>query len=132
MPILAWDCAHGDAPTVPLPCASVVAIAPDDDSVDSNDVGIIGSGTITSFGPCSASITKNVHFPTGVTIVNGPNLLTLTGSNRTTTHPSVGTYQCAGDDVWREINFNASSVGLLENRVAALEHEVAELRATLK
>lgn len=124
---MSWECAHGDAPTVPLACAAVVAIAPDDDSVDSNSVSIVGSGSITSFGPCAAPVTKRVYFPSGVTIVNGPNLLTLTGADRTTTDGAVGTYSSAGDDVWRELDFQWSSVSAYENRINVLELQISEL-----
>jgi hypothetical protein len=51
MSTVPWSCATGDAPPVTLPCAATVAIAPADDSVDTNKVIITGTGTINSLGP---------------------------------------------------------------------------------
>jgi len=56
MSTVPWACAAGDAPPVTLPCAATVAIAPPDDSVDTNNVVITGTGTIYSFGPSPMAI----------------------------------------------------------------------------
>lgn len=53
MSVVPWDCAAGDPAPVTLPCAATVALAPDDDSVDTNKVIITGNGTISSFGPAA-------------------------------------------------------------------------------
>jgi hypothetical protein len=50
LPILQSRGAHGEAPAVSLECAETLAIAPLDDSIDSNLVRIEGGGTIASFG----------------------------------------------------------------------------------
>ena len=56
MSTVPWACAAGDAPPVTLSCAATVAIAPPDDSVDTNNVVITGTGTIYSFGPSPLAI----------------------------------------------------------------------------
>ena len=139
MPILAWTCAHGDSPSVSIPCAATVAIAPDDDSVDTNQIIVSGTGTISSFGPCSTPITKRVAFSPGVTLKHGPNMVLLTGNaDRVLSLPGVGTYMTAGGTgIWTEINFAftgyidplGDQVATLEQQVAALQSEVATLQS---
>jgi hypothetical protein len=130
LPILSWTCAHGDAPAVTIPCAATVAIAPDDNSVDTNQVIVSGTGTITSFGSCSTPITKRVYYGAGVTLINSASLVLLAGANRTTSAPSIGTYSTAGDGVWREELFSvAGAVESLEAEIAALQAEITALQS---
>jgi hypothetical protein len=112
MPIVPWECAHGDAPTVTLPCASTVAISPLDDSVDTNKVVITGTGSIYSFGP-GPLVTKQVTFePIGGSIVleNSSSLVLLGFQNRTINNPGIGTYCCDGAGNWTEESFTDTSV----------------------
>lgn len=131
MPILAWTCAHGDSPSVSIPCAATVAIAPDDDSVDTNRVIITGTGTISSFGPCSTPITKQVYLGANVTLVNSADLMLLSGANRTTSAPSVGTYSTdGGTGIWREESFVvAGATESTEAQIAALQAEITTLQS---
>jgi hypothetical protein len=105
-----FSCAVGDSPTVTLQVAATVALAPPDDSVDTNHVLISGTGTISSFGvgAVGVPITKEVHFkPSGgnITVVNGAALVLIGGVNRTVAHDSVGTYHWDGVGKWSERSF---------------------------
>jgi hypothetical protein len=124
--IIAWQSAFGDAPTVTLPCAATVALAPPDDSVDSNKIVVTGTGTITSFGPAPGfqyigfdqdiqsdvfveiGVTKQVMFePSGGSIIltNGPALKLLGGLSRTIINKSIGVYACDLAGNWLEESF---------------------------
>jgi collagen type I/II/III/V/XI/XXIV/XXVII alpha len=125
MGIVPWQCAQGDSPSVVLPCASEVDLAPLDDSVDTNKVVITGSGTITSFGNCprdlsgDADLNENFGNPVAVTkkvvfeptasmhiiLTNGTNLLLLGNVNRTIATKSIGVYSCDVNGVWTEESF---------------------------
>jgi hypothetical protein len=128
MPIVAWQCAQGDAPSVTLPCAATVALAPPDNSVDTNKIIISGSGTITSFGPppgpqindptappVAVGITKQVTFePTStsspIVLTNSPPTLVLIGNaSRTIVAKSIGTYCCDAVGNWTEESFGPAA-----------------------
>ena len=115
MPLVDWECALGDAPSVSLPAAATVAIAPLDDSVDTNHVTITGNGTIASLGP-GPLITKQITFvpDAGLTIVltNSLSLQLLGSVDRTIGTKSFGTYICDGNGNWTEELFvNAADPG---------------------
>ena len=137
MPVIPWECAHGDPPPAVLSCAATVDLAPADDSVDTNTVQVTGSGSISSFGPGAGIwITKRVQFPAGITLINGANLNLLTGANRVTSHSSYGVYRCDPTGVWTEISFNTAAVGLMMAddvgaRLEALESRVGQIENRL-
>lgn len=111
MPIVPWQCALGDAPAVTLPVAATVAIAPPDNSVDTNKVTISGTGTISSFG-AAPLVTKDVTFlPVGGTIVltNSLALQLLGATSRTITGQCFGRYASDGTGNWVEIGFAATA-----------------------
>ena len=129
MPILQWRCAHGEAPAVTLACARCVAIAPLDDTVDTNAVRIKGEGAIESFGE-GPPIVKRVMFAAGITLIhNPPRLELLTGRNRVITSPAVGLYACAGGDAWYEVHFTMTGAHELSRRLDELEQRLAALEA---
>jgi hypothetical protein len=129
VPILQWRCAHGEAPPVTLACARCVAIAPLDDTVDTNAVRIKGEGIIESFGE-GPPIVKRVMFASGITLKhNPPRLELLTGRNRVITEPAVGLYACAGGDAWYEIQFSMTGAGELSRRLDAIERRLAAIEA---
>jgi hypothetical protein len=129
VPILQWRCAHGEAPAVTLACARRVAIAPLDDTVDSNAVRITGEGVIASFGE-GPPIVKRVMFAAGITLEhNPPRLELLTGRNRVITEPAVGLYACAGGDAWYEIQFSMTGAGELSRRLDEIERRLAAIEA---
>ena len=126
MSTVPWDCAQGDAPAVFLPCAATVALAPPDDSVDTNIVIVTGSGTITSFGPSpqaqqgldengvllptvAVGCTKVVVFEPSssstIVLTNGAQLALLGAVNRTISNRSIGTYTVDNDNNWIEQSF---------------------------
>ena len=114
MQIVPWVCALGDAPPVTLPVAATVAIAPPDDSVDTNKIIISGNGTISSFGATAPLVTKDVTFnPTGgtITLVNSAQLVLLGGSNRIISAQSFAKYASDGLGHWQEISFSSSTTG---------------------
>jgi hypothetical protein len=136
-----WNTAHGEAAPVWLQVASMVPLAPMDDSVDTNTVVIEGAGTITSFGDCQNVVLKRVKFvplvmagmaddraPSAtILLVNSPQLNLLSGQQRSISKVSYGMYQCDGDDNWNEVYFvqqGAALVTELEERLAALEAKV--------
>jgi hypothetical protein len=141
MPFAPWKCAHGEAEAALLRCASITALAPDDDSVDTNTVIIEGAGTINSFGPSSQVVMKRVKFvplvlrgaderalPT-ITLVNSPQLNLLSGQQRSISKPSYGNYFSEGDGTWDEIYFvqqGSALVSELEERIAALEQRLEQ------
>ena len=128
--------AVGDAPSVSLPAAATVNIAPPDDSVDSNRVIITCSGTISSFGvavgaltrfqydpdpedvACTddiITVTKSVEFipDAGQTITlkhNPPYLNLLGGVDRVIKSHSFGEYQSDTQGWWWETAFSQSTV----------------------
>jgi hypothetical protein len=128
--VFTHDCAHGDAASVTLQCADVVALAPLDDSVDTNFVHIEGMGTITSFGE-GPRITKRVLFlPTDgatITLVNSPALVLLAGKQRIIRGTAHGEYICDGEGRWIESYFAETGVLAVEHRIDELERRMAEL-----
>jgi hypothetical protein len=129
VPILQWRCAHGEAPALTLACAPCLAIAPLDDSVDTNAVRILGEGIIESFGE-GPPIVKRVMFAAGVTLKhNPPRLELLTGRNRVITVPAVGLYACAGGDAWYEIQFSMTGAGELSRRLDEIERRLMAIEA---
>ena len=132
MPILRWRCAHGEAPPVTLACARRVAIAPLDDSVDTNAVRIKGEGTIESFGE-GPPVVKRVMFAAGITLNhNPPSLELLTGRDRIITSPAVGLYACIGGDAWYEIQFTMSGHDEPSRRIDELEQRMTSLEAVIE
>ena len=131
MPILRWRCAHGEAPAVTLACPhnGRLAIAPLDDSVDSNAIRIKGEGRIEAFGE-GPPVVKRVMFAAGVTLVhNPPRLELLTERDRIITSPAVGLYACAGGDAWYEVHFTMTGDREPSRRIAELERRLAEIEA---
>lgn len=136
-----WFTAHGEAAPAWLACDTTVALAPDDDSVDTNSIVIEGTGIINSFGTCSKYVLKRVKFvplvlrdaderavPT-ITLVNSTNLNLLSGQQRSIKGPSFGMYLCDGSDSWSEVYFvqqGSALINELEERVAALEARLKE------
>jgi hypothetical protein len=132
LPILLWRCAHGEAPAVTLTCAETVAIAPPDDSVDSNIVHITGDGWISSFGE-GPTVTKRIIFDAGITLEhNPPQLELLTGADRTITTPAIGLYACDGKGRWREVHFTATGAAELSRRLDRIEQRLAAIEQHLK
>lgn len=132
MPALVWECAHGDSPPVVLENDTTVDISPPDDSVDSNMVQITGNGHIRNFGLGPGFwITKRVEFlGNNVTLVDGPNLVLLTGANRSISGPAYGTYRCDSTGVWTEISFNnfgAMSMEDVKAKLQDLEARISQL-----
>ncbi|HKD77305.1 MAG TPA: hypothetical protein VKB76_17505, partial [Ktedonobacterales bacterium] len=138
MALQPWECAHGEQPSIVLPCAATVVLAPSDDSVDSNSVTITGSGTINSFGPApvvnlpeddptttdpdadpiwlptAIDITKKVTFlpNTGQTITlhHNPPIMNLLGhGDRAITAKAFGEYHCDANGNWQETQYFADS-----------------------
>ena len=131
MPILQWRCAHGDALPVTLTCAETVAIAPHNDSVDSNIVRIAGCGIIEWFGD-GPPITKRVIFGPGIVLVhNPPRLELLTDADRSIAALSVGTYSCDGAGNWREVHFTSTGAAELSRRLDLLEERLARVERML-
>lgn len=127
MPILQWRCAHGDAPPVTLACAKTVALAPHDDSVDSNIVRISGCGVIEWFGN-GPPVTKRVVFGPGIVLVhNPPRLELLTDADRSTAALSVGTYSCDGNGNWLEVHFTSTGAAEMSRRLDDLEQRLARV-----
>ncbi|WFU19442.1 hypothetical protein [Bradyrhizobium sp. CB3481] len=132
MPILQWRCAHGDAPAQTLSCAETVAIAPLDDSVDSNIVRISGCGTIAWFGDGPA-ITKRIIFGPGIVVVhNPPRLELLTDADRHISALSIGIYSCQGSGNWLEIHFTSTGAAELSRRIDAMEQRLATIERRLR
>jgi hypothetical protein len=114
-----------------LACARCVAIAPLDDSVDSNAVRIKGEGVVESFGE-GPPVVKRVMFPAGVTLVhNPPRLELLTGEDRHITAPAVGLYACAGGDAWYEVHFTMTGRDELSRRIEALERRLTDIEGAI-
>jgi hypothetical protein len=124
LPILRWRCAHGETPAVTLEAGPVVALAPPDDSVDSNVVNIQGSGIIGWFGQASW-VTKRVIFVPGITLWhNPPQLDLLTGANRVISEIAIGIYSCDGDGNWIELQFTETGARELSRRLDAIEERL--------
>jgi hypothetical protein len=127
VPVIPWQCAHGEAPAVTLPCGLTVAIAPHDDSVDSNAVLIKGGGLITSFGD-GPRVLKRVMFEPGVELAHNPPALSLLCCrNRVITTAAVGTYASDGDGHWSEVHFSATGSAELSRRLETLVLRLAAL-----
>jgi hypothetical protein len=124
MPIVPWQCAFGDVAPKVLPCAATVALAPPDNSVDTNKIVITGSGTITSFGPppgpqiiddisppVPIGVTKQVTFepasPTSPIVLTHrvPTLVLLGNASRTIGYRAIGVYCCDVNGNWTEESF---------------------------
>ncbi|MBO4221965.1 hypothetical protein [Bradyrhizobium neotropicale] len=132
MPILQWRCAHGDAAPVTLACAATVALAPFDDSVDSNIIRIAGCGTITWFGE-GPPVTKRVVFGPGIILVHDPpRLELLTDADRHISALSIGTYSCDGDGRWLEVHFTSTGAAELSRRLDAIEQRIGDIERLLK
>jgi hypothetical protein len=129
VPVILWQCAHAEAPAVPLRCAPTVAIAPPDDSVDSNLVLIEGSGRITWFGD-GPPILKRVMFSPQTCITlqhNPPSLSLLSCRDRTITAPAVGMYAADGAGHWSEVHFSGTGAAEISRRMDAIEQRIADL-----
>jgi hypothetical protein len=142
-----WECAHGEAAPAWLTVAPIVALAPADDSVDTNSVVIEGAGTIESFGDCPHVVMKRVRFVplvlaitneprpapgAAITLVNSMVLNLLGKKDRAIAGVSFGMYQCDGGDHWTEIYFatqGAALVNELEQRIADLESRLAAMES---
>jgi hypothetical protein len=136
-----WQTAHGEAQPAWLSVADTVAIAPMDDSVDTNTVVIEGAGTITSFGDCQNVVRKHVKFvplvmrdgeraAATILLVNSPHLNLLSGQQRSISKEAFGDYQCDGDNNWTEVSFSQKGTALageLEERIVALEEKMKDL-----
>lgn len=117
MPIIPWRCASGDAPPVTLVAAATVPIAPPDDSVDTNEVRIRGTGTISSLGtgPSGVLVTKRVLFTAtskSLTLVHSPPRLMLLGDFDhviASGKSCFGRYQWDGASTWVEQSFTDPS-----------------------
>jgi hypothetical protein len=100
--------AMGNAPEMPVTAAATTDL----DSADSNRVHVVGPVspapviTITSFGP-GTLVEKRVRFDARVIIHhNPPNLILLSGSDRTPNAGDVGKYYADSNGVWREEEWN--------------------------
>jgi hypothetical protein len=112
---------------MPLPVAATVAIAPPDDSVDTNRIVVAGNGTVSSLGPgpidpdsgLAWEITKQVTWvPTSPTLPivlqhNPPYLNLLGAVSRTIETVWIGHYHCDTNGHWTEesVTDTASSGG---------------------
>lgn len=131
MPILQWRCAHGEAPAVTLACARTVALAPPDDSVNSNLVHITGHGSIASFGE-GPPIIKRVMFDAGITLEHGPKLQLLCCMNRTINVPAIGLYASDGSGHWNEVHFTETGAREISRRLDRIEQRLAEIERHLE
>ena len=116
MPFAPWNCAHGDSPPVALPVGNTVAIAPPDDSVDTNRIVVSGNGYIYSLGPGPTDengnpwpVTKQVVFePTSasqpIVLVQGADLNLLGGVSRTVAVTSICKFYWTGA-AWYEESY---------------------------
>lgn len=130
--LTAWQSAQGDSPPANLACAATVTL----NSVDTNNVVITGTGTISSFGPAGQApidgsldanenpiytmapwpVTKRVIFvPSGgsITLQNGANLVLLGAATRVVPHKSFGIYSCDTTGVWTELSFTDTTVAAM-------------------
>ena len=115
MSIVPFQCAVGDSQPITIQVGSTVALAPPDDSVDTNDVILSGHGTINSFGvgQMGVPVTKRVWIqPVGgsITIVSSPSLLLLGNVNHTTSNQSIAEYHWDGVSKWIEQSFQDATV----------------------
>jgi hypothetical protein len=131
MPILQWRCAHGEAPAVTLACQPTLAIAPLDDSVDSNVVHVTGQGTIASFG-YGAPIVKRVLFDPGITLMHSWHLQLLCCADREITTAAIGLYACNGYGRWSEIHFTATGAAELTRRADTVCLRLDDIEARLE
>ncbi|WP_128941050.1 hypothetical protein [Bradyrhizobium zhanjiangense] len=131
MPILRWRCAHGEAPAVTLACARTVALAPEDDSVDSNLVHITGSGAIASFGK-GPPIIKRVLFEAGITLEHSAKLQLLCCMNRIITVPAIGLYACDGNGHWNEVHFTETGAREISRRLDRIEARLEQIERHLE
>jgi hypothetical protein len=132
LPILQWRCAHGEAPAVTVACGRTVALAPLDDSVDSNLVRIEGSGTIEWFGE-APPIIKRVLFQGGITLKhNPPQLQLLTCRDRHIIVAAIGLYACDGDGHWNEVHFTETGAREVSRRLDKIEERLADIERRLE
>jgi hypothetical protein len=149
MPLVPWSCARADATPISLTVANTVILHPADDSVDSNSIVLVGTGTINSFGPAPAPITKNIHFlPQGGSIVltNSQALNLLGKKNRSISNEAFGTYITDGGGYWTEFYyadvgtyFSTADIGNIithneeyDSRIYELEERLLRVEAQLK
>jgi hypothetical protein len=131
LPILRWRCAHGEAPAVPLACASTVEIAPLDDAVDTNLVRIYGTGTIEWFGEAPPVI-KRVLFQAGITLKhNPPQLSLLSCRDRYITTLAIGLYASGGDGCWSEVHFTETGPRELSRRIDMILERLEKIERRL-
>lgn len=131
MPILRWRCAHGEAPVVTLACKATVAIAPHDDSVDTNLVRISGPGTISSFGE-GPPIIKRVLFDPGIVLRHSAKLQLLSCFDRSISVPSIGLYACDGSDRWNEVHFTETGAREISRRIDRIEARLEDIERRLE
>ena len=120
MPILPWDCAHGDAAPVSVACEPVVHLSPWDDRIDTNIIHITGCGTIKSFGWGQAS-TKRVLFDAGIILKHSDFLQLLGLRDREINEPAIGVYATVGDGYWNEISFTETGAAETVRRLDAID-----------
>jgi hypothetical protein len=135
VPIIPWRCAHGDTPVVTLDCAEEIGLA----SADTNSVLITGRGVIRSFGPSPATlngakvaVTVTVIFQPdkGEQIVlEGEQVITLSGKPRTITGISFGIYSCYGHEDWVEQGFWETGERETSRRLDHLEERLKKLES---
>lgn len=91
-------------------------------AVNSQQVAVSGTTTITSFGT-KANRTRTVRFTGALTLThNATSLILLGGANRTTAAGDVGIYQSDSSGNWREVAFTpalSNAIGLAEATVAS-------------
>jgi hypothetical protein len=102
--------AMGNAAEQPITAAALTDL----DSIDSNRVHVVGPiapdpvVTINSFGP-GTLVEKRVRFDARVIIHhNPPNLILLSGKDRTPNAGDVGKYYADSNGVWREESWDAA------------------------
>jgi hypothetical protein len=130
MPILPWDCAHGDAAPVSVACEPVVHLSPWDGRIATNIVHIVGHGTIQSFGWGQAS-TKRVLFEAGIVLKHSAHLQLLGMQDREINEAAIGIYATTGDNYWNEIFFTATGAAETVRRLEAMFWRIEELEARL-
>lgn len=115
-----------------MACAPTTEIAPLDDSVDSNLVHIMGTGTIEWFGEARPVI-KRVLFQAGITLKhNPPRLSLLSCRDRMIITPAIGLYATLGDNCWSEVHFTETGVRELSRRIEMILERIEEIERRLE